>query len=187
MIEFIEFCNRVYPLDEDALSELQSIVSIKSVKKNQHLVHNNSHTKDFFFIQKGLVKLCFNGDGKEFIMRFFEENNLLADIESYAKQKKSKYEIIALEDTEYLSFSFYNFERLCNKHHNMETFFRKFMTMANLNMINRISEILEEDAKKRYYNFINENPQLLERISLGDLSSYLGITQVSLSRIRAKK
>ena len=61
------------------------------------------------------------------------------------------------------------------------------MTIANLNMIERVSEILEEDAKKRYLNFTSKNPQLLPRISLGDLARYLGITQVSLSRIRANK
>lgn len=187
MNEFIDFCEKVSPIDENTRSELQSILEIKSVKKNQFLARSGSPSKDFYFIKNGLVKLCFNGDGKEFIMRFFEEKHLLADIESFTKNKYSKYEIVALEDTDYISFSFYEFERLCAKHHNMETFFRKFMTIANLNMIDRISEILEEDAKKRYENFITKKPQLLERISLGDLSNYLGITQVSLSRIRAKK
>jgi hypothetical protein len=47
--------------------------------------------------------------------------------------------------------------------------------------------MLEENATARYHNFLNTNGQLLQRISLGDLACYLGITQVSLSRIRAKK
>jgi CRP-like cAMP-binding protein len=187
MNEFIEFCNQVSPLDKLASAELNSILRLRSVKKNEHLAHSNTCSKELFFIKKGIVKFCFNGDGKEFIMRFFEENIMLADIESYAKKKYSKYDIVAIEDTTYYSLPFFEFEQLCLKHHTLETFFRKFMTIANLNMMERISEILEEDAKKRYSNFVTKNPQLLERISLGDLSNYLGITQVSLSRIRAIK
>jgi hypothetical protein len=51
----------------------------------------------------------------------------------------------------------------------------------------RISEMLEENAKERYNNFVNDYPTLLQRISLGELANYIGITQVSLSRIRAGK
>ena len=54
-------------------------------------------------------------------------------------------------------------------------------------MMKRISELLEDNATERYADFVREHPQLLQRISLGDLASYLGITQVSLSRIRAAK
>ena len=57
--------------------------------------------------------------------------------------------------------------------------------MASVNMMARIGEILEEQASARYENFLKENPLLLQRVSLRDLASYLGITQVSLSRIRA--
>lgn len=187
MKEFIEFCTRISPMDDDSISDLQSILKENKINKNEYLAQSISHSKELFFIKKGLVKFSFHGDGKEFIMRFFEENNLLADIESYAKNIQSKYEIIALEDTEYISFSFHEFERLCAKHHKLETFFRQFAMKANLNMMARISEMLEEDATKRYTSFIAQHPNLLNRISLGDLSSYLGITQVSLSRIRASK
>ena len=53
--------------------------------------------------------------------------------------------------------------------------------------MSRISEFLEYDAKKRYSNFLQHSSDLLQRISLGDLADYLGITQVSLSRIRGQK
>jgi hypothetical protein len=54
-------------------------------------------------------------------------------------------------------------------------------------MMHRISEMLEENPARRYHNFVARNPELLQRISLGDLANYLGISQVSLSRIRARK
>ncbi len=54
-------------------------------------------------------------------------------------------------------------------------------------MMHRVSERLDSDAKQRYKNFLHQYPDLIQRISLGNLSNYLGITQVSLSRIRAEK
>jgi len=54
-------------------------------------------------------------------------------------------------------------------------------------MVTRISGILQDDASTRYKMFVETNPALMQRISLGDLASYLGITQASLSKIRAKK
>ena len=69
----------------------------------------------------------------------------------------------------------------------METFLRKLVSVAATKMTKRIREMLEENAGKRYKQFVKENKAILQRISLGDLASYLGITQQSLSRIRAKK
>ncbi|MEH6705283.1 MAG: cyclic nucleotide-binding domain-containing protein [Galbibacter orientalis] len=176
MIDFFEFCNKISPLDNIASVELSSILKLNSVKKNEPIVTRSPHAREFYFIKKGIVKLCFNGDGTEFTMRFFEAHTLLCDIESCTKNEHSKYRIVAIEDTEFFSFSFFEFEKLCLTHHSLETFYRRFMTMANLNMMERISEILEENATKRYNNFIKKNPHLLQRISLGELSNYLGIT-----------
>ncbi len=151
------------------------------------LSNQNTYCRHLYFIKKGLVKFCFDSNGKEFIMRFFEEGILFTDIEGWNKKERSRYNIVALEDTEFILIPLSSFEFLCQHHHTLEVFYRKLMTRASLNMMERIKEILEEDAKKRYSNFVENHPNLLRRISLGDLSKYLGITQVSLSRIRASK
>ncbi len=95
--------------------------------------------------------------------------------------------IMALEPTTVTYVSHDDMEMLSKKHHSVETFLRKLMAVASVNMMKRISEMLEENPAERYNNFINENNSLLQRISLGDLAGYLGITQVSLSRIRARQ
>lgn len=151
------------------------------------LSNQNTHCRHLYFIKKGIVKFCFDSDGKEFIMRFFAEGILFTDLESWNKRQRSDYRIVALEPTEFFTIPLFEFEELCQQHHPLERFYRKIMTRASLNMMERIKEILEEDATKRYSNFVEQHPTLLRRISLGDLSKYLGITQVSLSRIRARK
>ncbi len=187
MDELIQFCHQVSTLDITAKEALyHSNFETKSFKKGEAILEENSHCNHLYFITKGLSKLSFSSEEKEFIMRFFPENILFTNLDNYMSGKRSKYKFIAIEDTSLIQISITNFENLCKQHHSIETFYRKFMTMANKNMMERISEMLEEEAKNRYENFITKFPYLMQRVSLGDLSSYLGITQVSLSRIRAK-
>ena len=108
-------------------------------------------------------------------------------LDSFANQTPSKFITIALEDTETSTIDYADFDELCIKHHSFETFSRKLFTMAAVVNLKRIKEMFDADATDLYKEFINENPDLVQRISLGDTASYLGISQVTLSRIRAKK
>lgn len=187
MEQLISFISKLNPVETEVERSLFKIIEFKSVEKGNYVIPSNTHCNDLFFIKKGIVKMQFNSNGSEFIMRFFEENIVFTDLESVNTNKRSKYEVLALEDSELIIIPFNEFEKLCIKYHSLETFYRKFLTLANLNMMDRIKEMLEENAKKRYENFIKSYPSLVQRIHLRDLAKYIGITQVSLSRIRASK
>ena len=187
MADFLQFCNQFSPLEKDATDELFQNLNTKTFQKGEHLLKEKKVCKQLFFINEGLTKLFFVNDDKEFIMRFFSENVLFTAFESYLTQAPSKYSIIALEPTTVTLISQKEMETLCKKYHGMETFFRKLVSIATVKMTKRISEMLEENATTSYNQFVRENSQIHKRISLGDLASYLGITQQSLSRIRARK
>lgn len=118
-------------------------------------------------------------------MTFFKENILFTEINSYLTSAPSKYQLLALEPTTVFSIARADIEHLCRQHHAVETLFRQLLAFASVGMMKRISEMLEENATTRYRLFVQERGAMLQRISLGDLAAYLGITQVSLSRIRA--
>ena len=187
MNKFIRFCNQVSILDKVASDELFDKLKTKTFQKGDLLLNEGNVCRNIYFIDEGLTKTFFYRDGKEFIMRFFHENMMFTVIDSYITQTPSTFMILALETTTVTYISQEELEELCKKHHCIETFLRKLVSFASINMSKRISEMLEENATARYNNFVKENNSLLQRISLGDLSSYIGITQVSLSRIRAKK
>jgi CRP/FNR family transcriptional regulator, anaerobic regulatory protein len=108
-------------------------------------------------------------------------------VHSYIKQTPSNYSIIALEPIKVTLISYDKMVELCKKYHCMETFFSKLVSLVAIKMMKRISSMLEENAEERYNQFVKENKAIIQRISLGDLAQYLGITQQSLSRIRAQK
>ena len=187
MTDFITACNRLSPLDQVAADELLDKLKTRALKKDQLLLNRGSVCNHLFFIDMGLSKTYFNNGDKEFIMRFFCEKEMFTVLDSFITQQPSTYYIKALEATEVIYIEQKELEELCRKHHSIETFFRKLVSIAVVNMMKRISEMLEENASARYDHFIKDNGSLLQRISLGDLASYLGITQVSLSRIRSQK
>lgn len=187
MPHFLQFATQLSPLSEEAAEGLAARLQTKTISKGGYLLKNGSVCRYLFFINKGLTKTHFYHEDKQFIMRFFAENALFTVLDSYVQQSPSAYMITALETTTVTCIAQRHMESLCKKHHCIETFLRKLVSMASVNMMKRISEMLEENAAQRYHNFVHENGDLLQRISLGDLASYLGITQVSLSRIRAGK
>jgi CRP-like cAMP-binding protein len=187
MADFLQFCNQFSPLDQEATDELFKNLKTKTVQKGEYLLKTGEVCRHLYFINEGLAKMFFIKDDKEFINVFCMENRLFTVFASYVTQTPSNYMLIALEPTTVTLISYSEMEKLCKKYHCMETFFRKLVSVAATKMTKRISEMLEENATERYNQFVKENAYIIPRISLGDLASYLGITQQSLSRIRARK
>lgn len=187
MIDFVSTFKNLSNFSEEATDDLYNCVSTKSYAKGDLLLRNGETCKKLYFIDEGLAKTYFAKEDKEFIMRFFPEHTFLTVIDSFTNQTRSTYDIMALERTTITYINHTDLELLCKKHHSIETAFRKLLAFAVTNMMKRISEMLEESATERYDHFLRDHGHLLQRISLGDLANYLGITQVSLSRIRAGK
>jgi len=187
MIDFLQFCNQFTRLTDEAADELYQNVTTRTFQKDEYPVRSGEICRYIFFISKGLTKTFFYKEDKEFIMRFFSQNESFTVLESFLTQKPSHFTVMALETTTVTLLSYEKMEMLCCKHHCIETLFRKLISMASVMMMKRISEMLEANGTRRYQQFVEENNELLQRINLGDLANYLGITQQSLSRIRSKK
>ena len=187
MSDILAYLNSISTIDKNASDDFVNALKSKSIKKNELLLRSDEICKHLYYMEEGLVKsFSFNND-KEFIMAFYQENMLFTELSSYLSQRPSKYMLLALENSTVKYIHRDALELISKKHHCFETLLRKLFTITSACFMDRISEMLEEDGKERYANFVNDHPSLLQRISLGDLANYIGITQVSLSRIRAAK
>jgi CRP-like cAMP-binding protein len=186
MATFPDYLNQFPYLHDLAKEELLAMTKTKTFKKGEYLLSNGKVCRHLFFINEGLAKIYTIKDDKEFIMRFFHENLLFTAFDSYLTKSPTHFNIVALEATTVTVIDQDTMDELCQKHHCMETYFRNLVSKATLIMMKRIGTMLEENATERYHQFIKENNSILQRISLGDLAKYLGITQQSLSRIRAQ-
>lgn len=187
MTAFLRYVNMVSALSKEAEQDLLSSIKVKSFNKGQIINQEGQICKHLFFIEKGLVKHYYHHKDRVFILRFFSDTHFFTVLDSFVNQTPSQFTTIALEDTVTGAIDCADFEALCRKHHSFETFCRKLFTLAAVVNLKRIKEMFDADATELYNEFMQENPHLLQRISLGDIASYLGISQVTLSRIRAKK
>jgi CRP-like cAMP-binding protein len=187
MADFESFCKDFSPLTDEAVRDLSRLSSLKRYRKGQYLLRKNQVCGQLFFVQQGLIKSFFLKKDKQFVMRFFAANVMFSVFDSYIPQEPSKFALIALEDTVVITINHQSMEQLCAKHHCIETLFRKLLSIATIKMAKRIKEMLEADSTVRYNQFLKDNTDIVQRINLADVANYLGITQQSLSRIRARK
>lgn len=187
MEKIIASLHKLSALDELARLDLIDALQCKAFSKGEYVLDEGMHCRHFYFIHQGLIKLYSYKNDKEFVQKFFIEQMIFTDPNSYLTEQATMYKAIALEDTVTYIIGRSDIVNLCKKHHSIERLFSKIFQQAMLEMMDRISEMLEKDARARYHKFTRERHYLLQRISLGDLSGYLGITQGSLSRIRAQK
>ena len=143
MTDFIRYSNNLSLLTKEAKDALYSRLKTKTLEKGEYLLKTDEVCRHIFFIDKGLVKTCFYKSDKEFIMRFFPENSMFTVLDSYIQQTPSLFIILALEHTEISYITNSDLEELCKSYHCIETYFRKLVSFASVNMMKRISEMLE--------------------------------------------
>ncbi|RZJ87591.1 MAG: Crp/Fnr family transcriptional regulator [Chryseobacterium sp.] len=186
-LSFLDFATSLSELESGVKSDLLSRLYTKEYDKGELILEAGNTCNRIYFMEIGLVKTFFYNGNREFIMRFFSEGNMFTVLDSFLTRKPSSYGIIALEPTTITYLNHSDLEELCTGYHSMETFYRKLLSVAAINMMERVGGTLEEKAQVAYHKFLKEQGKLLQRICLADLASYLGITQVSLSRIRSLK
>lgn len=187
MNEFLNKAKALSPLSDEAAEELLECVHTKTFKKGDIIHEEGNVCRNLFYIKSGLAKHFYYHKGSQFVLRFFEENQFFIATDSFFKNLPADYSTMALEETTINYLMYDDFERLCAKHHTFESFARKFVSIVAYTAISNLKGLLYLDATARYAKFIKEYGHLQQRISLGDTAGYLGISQVSLSRIRAKK
>jgi CRP-like cAMP-binding protein len=176
---------KISPLTESSRQAIEELASVVLIKKNQNLQPIGVVCRTIYFVQKGLARIYYYKDGTDITEYFAFENEMIIRAESLFTEKPSKKGIQALEDTSFIGIASAALFELFDRHPDLERLFRKLIESAYVETVNRIENIQFHTAEERYAQLIHANPAMIRRIPLKHIASYLGITQVSLSRIRA--
>ncbi len=115
------------------------------------------------------------------------EDAFVARVESLVSGKPSRKGIQAIEDSELIAINVPLLRTLYDKHVDIERLIKNIFLQEFLEIIQRMESFQFNSAEVRCSNFIQDHPDVLKRVQLKYIASFLGITQVSLSRIRAKQ
>jgi len=183
----IDHLNSFLPLTEEETSELQKRVSQKTVKRRQFILSAGEVCKHYNFIVEGCFKMYKVDDtAKEHNLHFAVENQWITDIGSFHSEQPSQLYIEAVEPSIVLQIS--KGDLIFFYEHNIK-FNRIFRVMVEdefVRLQNRLLQTISTTAEQRYLEFIEQYPDLFNRISNVQVASYLGITPEFLSNIRKK-
>jgi CRP-like cAMP-binding protein len=157
----------------------------KRLRKNQYLLEEGEISDFVGFVVKGSFRLFRIGDDKEeHIMRFAIENWWISDYVSFLSGQPSNCYIEALEDSEIIWFSKAKWDELLDASANFKQIIEALTTKNFEAHQNRIFSNISEPAEVRYKKFVQQYPNLYNRIPLYMIASFLGLTRETLSRVR---
>lgn len=178
--------NAVSPLSPNAVKALEEIIELKIYKRNTHLLKIGGVPHYMYFVKKGVARVHYQINGMDVTDYFAIEEQFIGGVASLFTKQPSKKGVHVLEDAEIYSVHYDSFEKLCTQYHDIERVGRKLAIFAFLEEQQRVESIRFHEAKERYNELNNKYPGLINRCPLKYIASFLGITQVSLSRIRAE-
>ncbi|MBM1107666.1 Crp/Fnr family transcriptional regulator [Aurantibacter crassamenti] len=166
--------------------DLHENFTIHHLKKNEKLVREGQYNVPLAFVKKGILR-CFNlKNDKDVTNDFFFENTFVTDFEAFVHNKRAKQNFAAIETSEVHLISAEKLFKLTQKHPELREWGTKMTESLFTNLLSNNSMLKSDSPEERYTGMLQEKPMIIQRIPLHYVASYLGITQVHLSRIRKK-
>ncbi|MGE6357074.1 Crp/Fnr family transcriptional regulator [Flavobacterium sp. NPDC079362] len=185
MEEFIEYILQFGSLNHQQIELISKKAIVLEVKKDEYFSEAGKVAQQVGFVLDGIIRVCYyNNKGEEITKYFIDENNLVVDIESFDNDICSNAYVQAITDCKLLVFSKKDWRELLDTIVGWDAMVHKIISKALRQKVERRSPLVSEDATTRYLMFLKIYPNVVNRIPLSYVASYLGITQSSLSRIR---
>ncbi len=179
--------NIIGKINEQDWSMTEQIIRYEFAKKNDYFLEEGMVCRDIWFLSQGAARSFELKDGTEHTTRFFMAPCYFTDYHSLLSGKPTDFFFKAEEDCSIQRLPYPQLFALYEKSHALERVGRimaefQFMTEIDLRRMH-----LNMDARERYEYVEANQPELLQRFQLKDIASYLGITPVSLSRLRKSR
>lgn len=173
------------PLKDEEKELIGQKLTAHSVKRKQKLLTAGEICRDYFFVISGCFRMFGVDDkGFEHNIQFASENDWIADIGSFYSQKKSQLNIEALEVATVLRITQADLFELFTILPKLNRIFKVMIEHKYIELQNRVLQNFSSTAELRYLAFLEQYPQLKNRLPNTQIASYLGITPEFLSKIR---
>lgn len=159
----------------------------REVPSKTILLQEGQISKTMFFIEKGCLRTWVNNDGKAITTQFFFEGDSVSSIESFRTNLPSLYSIESIEPCILQTISQQDFQNILENLPEIKEEMQEHLFKRLLQSQKTFYSYLKNNPQQRYKELIEEYPHIIQRIPQHYIASYLGITSVSLSRIRNRR
>ena len=175
-----------YPISDDTWAQFKTICRPQHLQKGEHFTLAGEIPTAIAFVYSGLLRAYSTDmEGDEYNKIFFPENTFPGSMLALLTQGPAQSSLQALENTTLLQIDYSAYRRLLETCHDLKWFHilyleRNWVIGKSLREV----AIVQTDTTQRYLDFLENNPDLEQRIPQYHIASYLGITPTHLSRIR---
>lgn len=174
------------------LSPENEILLLNAIKKVEvpakTILHEAGKICDsIYFVEKGIARTFYYKNGKDITYWIAPENEFVGAMASFFSREPSNKWVETIQDCVLWKFEHSRLEELFSSSHDLEKVARLFANHGISLLEKRFDAVHFNTAQERYEILIAEQPNILQRVPLGMVASFLGITQETLSRVRAKK
>lgn len=186
MQQLLSHIKNFAPLSAEAQNALQHCFEKVTLPKNDFLLTEGKVSRHLYFLEKGALRGFYNLDGKEITHWFGFEKDFVTSFHSFITQEPAVENIQLLEGCILWSISKEKLTQLFNDYHEIERLMRIAYEKYYIRLEERFVNAQFKTAGELYENLLQQTPHIIERVPLGYIASYLGISQETLSRIRGK-
>lgn len=170
-----------------ALNYLKSGLRVVELQPKHFFIHANVIQQEIGFVFQGLIRAFYiDNQGNEITVNFVQENRYATHYTAFITRTPGKYYFQCIEPTILVKLSYDHIQTGYDKFPDIERYGRLIAEEVLKFQQKRIESFLFDTAEQRYLDFIKENPDLFNRVSLSHLSSFLGMERQTLTRIRQK-
>ena len=184
MESVFEFVNQLGILNKAEIEAFTGKLVEVKMKRKDYIVKAGQVCRNLYFLKEGAVRAFYLKEGKEIVTWFVFDGEVLAPFYSFTTQQPGIEYVQLIEDSAMYAISYEDLEVLYAKYHRLEHFGRKITEQYYRKLEDRMMSLQLLTAKQRYQQLVEETPQALQRVPLGSIASYLGISQETLSRVR---
>jgi len=180
----VEKMKEISPMSEKSIRLLCANYHAQMLRKGQILLKEGQQCRYIYFIENGLLRTYYIKNGREISLNFAFEDSFVSNLKSFLSERSSEYNISASEDTAVWKFSREQLLDLYRQSGELESFGRKLMERLLIRQEEHSNLFKLYNPAERYHYIAKYFPQMLQRVSLSQLASYLGISRETISRIR---
>ena len=173
-------------LSAQAEEYIYSISTEKTVSKGEILIREGQTVNKTFFVTQGSLRsFCVDKEGKEHTLQFAIRDWWISDFIAIYGNKPASLTVECISDSSVIEFNAQKLNEIYLQFPEFEPFQRKNLERHVVSLHKRILNQLQLTALERYNLFLEQYPNIEQHVPNYHIASYLGITQQSLSRVRA--
>ncbi len=178
---------KIFPVPDAVFNQLINHISLKEVPACTILLSAGDIATKLLIVLKGCLRQYYiKNNGADITAQFFIEGQMVASFESAFMKKPSRSFIETIEDSMIGGLDIEVMEKMKKTTSHSPEYFNHFLKSRLVYYMNQHASFILDTPEERYLKLLQESPDLVERLPKQYIASYLGITPVSLSRIRTR-